>query len=144
MTATEPDVQTGQPWPLLDAARYLRVTDDHFQKAVQFPVQSVAFRNVHGDSGRSGRERDDLPGAGVSAGERSGMLGNMGEEGLEPSEQCPTFPSILKVQFPPGAESGAIEDDPRLASLVAAWPTLPDAVRAALCDLASNFSRRAA
>lgn len=34
--------------------------------------------------------------------------------------------------------------DPRLASLVAAWPTLPDAVRAALCELVTATQRRAA
>lgn len=34
--------------------------------------------------------------------------------------------------------------DPRLASLVAAWPTLPEAVRAALCEIATATQRRAA
>lgn len=130
--------------PSIATRHYLQVTEAHFQRAVHFPVQSVAFPDVQGDSGRSGRERDELQSAGVNAGERSGMLGNMGEEGLEPTRNSVAFPSILKFHVSAGAESGAIDNDPRLASLVAAWPTLPDAVRAALCDLVAATQRKAA
>lgn len=54
--------------------------------------------------------------------------------------QFPTENGNSEVGLPPAWT----HLDPRLASLVAAWATLPEAVRAALCDLVSSFNRRAA
>ena len=57
----------------------------------------------------------------------------MGDEGLERSGK-----SSDNSQYRGGdsAPDDARERDPRLASIVAAWPTLPEAVRAELFDRA--------
>jgi len=62
----------------------------------------------------------------------------MGDTGLEPEivTNC-QINNLQKLENPGAAESGAVgaqntEIDPELAKIVAAWPGLPDAIRAGI------------
>jgi hypothetical protein len=68
----------------------------------------------------------------------------LGDTGLEPSIPSGCADNDLgKPEKQGGAESGAIKaetppDDPDLASVVTAWPTLPDHIRSTILTLVKN------
>jgi hypothetical protein len=53
----------------------------------------------------------------------------VGEAGLEPATKSALKTTLLE---PGGAESGARPTDPEFVALAAAWPTLPDRIKAAI------------
>jgi hypothetical protein len=55
--------------------------------------------------------------------------------GIEPTQQSP---NKMALSGEGGAESGALASDPELALVVAAWPTLPEAIRRAMLSMVES------
>ena len=118
------------------AKHYLQVTDDHFSKAVRNPVQQPAVLP------RTGSQ------AGLAEDEKTPVLprdasgcdhlrdGQVPPAGIEQSENSPRR---VQVSETAGAKSGAVDRenapiDPKLASVIDAWDSLPPDTQGAIVD----------
>jgi hypothetical protein len=104
---------------------YLQVTDEHFAKAVQNPVQQMAESSgteMHRTDGHKAK-RLVFP----SNSPRCSHMqpGRLGDEGLEHDAETPCFQDSTEAG---GAESGAMDDGLRM--IVAAWPRIPQFMQA--------------
>ena len=115
------------------AKHYLQVTADHFSKALQQPAVlpragsqsdlalSTQAPVLHGDAANCQKVPE----------------GQAPRVGLEQSENSPRR---VQVSETAGAKSGAVDrenatNDPELAQVIEAWPTLPPAIREAVLDM---------
>lgn len=154
--------------PKIALGHYLQTLDSDFAKAIAGPNRAAesAARAMQNAVQSATDTNEPETTAVKNMPEIAGEMSESGPDGqLVSNRTCGqggtrthvVSPAILAFPVQRAAKGAAVPDrqkltesdggghtDPRLASLVAAWPTLPDAVRAALCDLASNFSRRAA
>ncbi|MFM9960583.1 MAG: tyrosine-type recombinase/integrase [Planctomycetaceae bacterium] len=123
---------------LIAAKHYLRVTDDHFQKATQNPTPS-GTEMAESDGKpiiRPLREKEKAPEfPGLSAAGRSRHIQSVPPQGAEQSQD---LPGNLTVRNEGDSQSDSLVgvSDPRLALLIEVWPTLTDDVQADILKLA--------
>jgi len=117
--------------PAVAAKHYLQVTDEHFSKAVHFPVQyDAAEERIES---RSDTEDDRNPVKDAPNECRKRL--SLGDTGLEPNGVSGESDKCLQNQpqrggAVSGAESGVSGDfDADLRKVIDAWPTLPETVR---------------
>lgn len=138
--------------PKIALGHYLQTLDADFEKAVVGPAQQKALHEKPDSTGQVLTGDDKKPLETQGAAENEGVqYGQGGTRTHVVSSAILAFPSGRAAHG--AADSDRLEltkldcgghSDPRLASLVAAWPTLPEAVRAALCELVAATQRRAA
>ena len=123
---------------------YLQVTEDHFAKAVQNPVQQPAVLPRTGSQATLPAHEKTPVLQGFAAGCEVVQSGRVEDRGLEPGE----FPCRnTHISGEGGAKSGAVDGenrpiDPDLAQVIEAWHTLPPDTRTAILAIVEAAHRR--
>ena len=110
------------------------MTEDHFAKAVQNPVQQPAVLPRTGSQAVLPAHEKTPVLQGFAAGCEVVQTGRVEDRGLEPQASSCRNTGVFETR---AAESGAVgaempPDDPRLLRIVSAWPSLPEAIRWAI------------
>ena len=113
---------------------YLQVTEDHFAKAVQNPVQHPAVLPRTGSQATLPAHEKTPVLQGFAAGCEVVQSGRVEDRGLEPGAYSSGNTRVSETR---AAESGAVgaemtPDDPRLLRIVSAWSRLPEVIRSAM------------
>ena len=119
------------------AKHYLQVTADHFSKALQKALQQPAVLPRAGSQSDLALSTQAPVLHGDAANCQKVPEGQAPRVGLEQSENSPRR---VQVSETAGAKSGAVDrenatNDPELAQVIEAWPTLPPAIREAVLDM---------
>ena len=123
---------------------YLQVTEDHFAKAVQNPVQHPAVLPRTGSQATLPAHEKTPVLQGFAAGCEVVQTGRVEDRGSAPG----TFPCGYRpITGQGGSESGSVGDEnaptnSTLASLIEAWPTLPPDTQRAILAIVEAAHRR--